>query len=253
MTQIQKDLTLDGIDPSLVEPLTLLADGLRAALAGNLGSLTVVGSALSDDYRPGSSDINAVVVLNEHSTAALGAIAGMAKPMRKKHVAPPLLMTKAYIERSRDVFGVEFLDFQLTHRTILGDDPFAALTFAKSDVRLQCERELKATLIRLRQGYIAAAGHRKLVRDVLIATAKGLAPLLRAMLWLKDLDRPATMEATFRAGTTAFGVNLEGAVAAERWRYERPRLSDSDIDGTFASIYTAADRLATLVDELEVA
>lgn len=253
MTQARIDLTLDGTDPALAEPLTLLADRLTAALPGDVKSITVVGSALTDDYRPGTSDINAVVVLNEHSTAALNAIAAMAKTLRKKQLAPPLLMTPAYIGRSRDVFGIEFLDFQLTHRTVLGDDPFADLTFAKTDVRLQCERELKATLIRLRQGYIAAAGHHKLIRDVLIAAAKGLAPIVRAILWLKDIERPATMEATFQTGAKHLSIDLAAAVVAERWRYEKPRLSDSDIEHTFTALYATTDRLASFVDELEVA
>jgi len=151
------------------------------------------------------------------------------------------------------VFGVEFLDFQLTHRTVLGDDPFASLTFSKAEVRLQCERELKATLIRLRQGYIASAGHNKLIRDVLIAAAKGLAPLLRAMLWLKDADRPNTMDATFREAGGEFSVKLDAVVAAERWRYEKPRLTGTEIESAFESIYATADRLAEIVDGLEVA
>ncbi|MBN2131358.1 MAG: hypothetical protein JW741_17790, partial [Sedimentisphaerales bacterium] len=134
----------------------------------------------------------------------------------------------------------------------LGADPFEALRFAKQDVRLQCERELKATLIRLRQGYIAAAGNNKLVRDVLIAAAKGLAPLLRAMLWLKDSDRPQTMEATFRQGAGSFDVKLEAVLTVQRWRYEKPRLAGSDIETAFESIYTAVERLATTVDALEL-
>ena len=60
----------------------------------------------------------------------------------------------------------------------------------RQNVRLQCERELKAMLVRLRQGYIAAAGDQRMVRDILISTAKGLTPLLRAMLWI-DGCRPA--------------------------------------------------------------
>ena len=40
------------------------------------------------------------------------------------------------------------------------------LTFKRSDVRLQCERELKADLIRLRQGYITAGGKDPLIGEV---------------------------------------------------------------------------------------
>jgi len=253
MPPAQDELKLEALSPSIREPLTLLADSLGASLAQNLSGLTVVGSALTDDYRAGTSDINTVVLLDWHDTTALNAIAAMAKPMRKKHISPPLLMTTAYIERSRDVFGVEFLDFQRTHQTILGDDPFASLSFDKPDVRLQCERELKATLIRLRQGYIAAAANKKLVRDVLIATAKALAPLLRALLWRKDTERPRTMAATFQKAASEFSVDLDSVVAAERWRYEKPRLTDGDIERAFESIYAATDKLAQFVDALEIA
>jgi hypothetical protein len=253
MTEARNELGLDAVPQAIREPLKRMVDHLRPALGGNFAGLTVVGSALTEDYRPGTSDVNTVVLLETHSTAALMAIASMAKPMRKKGISPPLLMTASYIERSRDVFGVEFLDFQLTHATVLGPDPFASLVIAKSDVRLQCERELKATLVRLRQGYVAAGGNNMLVRDVLIAAAKGLAPLLRAMLWLKDIERPRTMEATFRKAAGEFAVDLDAVVTAERWRYEKPRLSDAVMETTFASIYATTDKLATLVDELEVA
>jgi len=234
------------------ESVRLLTEHLRTLLADNLQSITVVGSALTEDFKPGASDINTVLVLGTYETAALNAIASPAKRLRKHKLSPPLLMTAAYIERSRDVFGVELLDFQLTHRTILGDDPFAALTFEKKDVRLQCERELKATLIRLRQGYIAAAGNNTLIRDVLIATAKGLAPLLRALLWLKDVDRPQGMEPTFTKAAGQFNVHLEAAVAAERWRYEKVRPPETALETTFESIYAAVDHLATAVDAMEL-
>ncbi len=253
MTESHSALKTDGLPQAIHEPLRLLTAHLEASLADNLSGITVVGSALTDDFHPGASDINTVVVLRRHATAALSAIASMAKPLRKQKVSPPLLMTTGYIDRSRDVFGVEFLDFQLTHRTVLGDDPFAALTFKKADVRLQCERELKATLIRLRQGYIASAGNNKLIRDVLIAAAKGLAPLLRAMLWFKDAERPKAMDGTFRKAASEFSVGLDPVVAAERWRYEKPRLADADIQSAFEAIYAATDRLAQIVDGLEVA
>jgi len=161
-------------------------------------------------------------------------------------------MTPSYIERSRDVFGVEFLDLQLTHLTILGDDPFASLTFDKKDVRLQCERELKAMLIRLRQGYIAAAANKKLVRDILISTAKGLAPLLRAILWLKDIDRAAGTEPTFSRAASEFSINMDSLITAGKWQHQKIQLSKTEMENTFESIYSTVEQLASTVDKLEV-
>jgi hypothetical protein len=243
----------EGLPQQIRESVKALVEQLGTMLGGNLQSITVVGSALTSDFHAGASDVNTVIVLKEYDTTALKAIVSLSKTLRRKRLSPPLLMTLTYLERSRDVFGVELLDFQLTHRTVFGDDPFVSLTFRKEDVRLQCERELKATLVRLRQGYIAASGNPKLVRDVLIAAAKGLAPLLRAMLWLKDIERPHTMDATFAKASETFSIELDRTVEVERWRYEKPRLGAEEVESAFESIYKAADMLATIVDKLEEA
>ena len=252
MAENKTKLKLDALPGQIRDGMKDFADKLTAELGENLQSITVVGSSLTGDFRPGQSDINTVLVLRRHTLASLNAIAALARPMRKKRISPPLLMTESYIEQSRDVFGVEFLDFQLTHQTILGDDPFAALTFDKKDVRLQCERELKAMLIRLRQGYLAAAANKKLVRDVLISTTKGLMPLLRAMLWLKDIDRPNKAEPTLREAVEQFLINKDSLITTRKWQHQKVRLSKFELESAFESIYATVEQLALFVDTLEV-
>jgi hypothetical protein len=252
MADDKNNLKLDTVREPIREPLKAFAEKLVAGLGDNLQSITVVGSSLTEDFKPGQSDINTVVVLGKQTLGALNTIAGLAKPMSKKRISVPLLMTPSYIERSLDAFGVEFLDFQLTHQTILGSDPFAALSFDKKDVRLQCERELKAMLIRLRQGYIAAAANKKLVRDILISTTKGLAPLLRATLWLKNIDRSAETGATFSKAAVEFSIDMDSLIAAGKWRHQKLRLGETEIQNAFESVYATVERLARIVDKLEV-
>lgn len=251
MNEKRNQLKPDTLPALIRESVRLFTEQLITALGENLRSITVVGSSLTEDFKPGGSDINTIVVLERQALNSLKPIASMARPMSRKKISPPLLMTLSYIERSLDVFGVEFLDFQLTHRTVLGDDPFVNLTFEKKDVRLQCERELKAMLIRLRQGYIAAAGNKKLIRDILISTAKGLSPLLRAMLWLKDAERSAGTERTFKKAAEMFTVQLDSLITANHWRHEKRRLDESQIDKTFESVYSSVEQLAETVDKLE--
>lgn len=247
-----KDLKLEGIREEILVPLQTFAEKLREQTGENLQSITVVGSSLTEDFRPGQSDINTVLVLKKQVFDSLKAIASMAKSMSKNKLSAPLLMTTSYIEQSRDVFGIEFLDLQLTHRTILGEDPFAELSFGKKDVRLQCERELKATLIRLRQGYIASAGNKKLVGDILISAVKGLAGLLRAMLWLKDAERPVTDVEALRKAGEEFGLPAEMLVEVRGWRHRKARIDDSQVRVGFESVYTIVEQLANIVDKLEV-
>ncbi|MBN2594339.1 MAG: hypothetical protein JXA81_12595 [Sedimentisphaerales bacterium] len=252
MTEHKTNLKFDALNIHILDSVKDFADRLSAALGDNLQSITIVGSSLTEDFRPGQSDINTVLVLERLNTASLNAVASLAKPMSRKKISPPLLMTQSYIERSRDVFGVEFLDFQLAHKTIMGDDPFASLEFDKKDVRLQCERELKAMLIRLRQGYIAAAANKKLVRDILISTAKGTAPLLRAMLWLKDIDRTARGIATLRKSTEEFSVDTNPLTTAIKWRHEKVRLSETEMENVFESVYSTVEQLSDIIDKLKV-
>jgi len=252
MSQDKTNLELQRLNVQIRDCVKDFANKLMTDLGDSLQSITVVGSSLTDDFAAGQSDINTVIVLGEQKLNSLNRIAAMAKPMSKKKISPPLLMTPSYIERSLDVFGVEFLDFQLTHQTVLGEDPFAALAFDKKDVRLQCERELKAMLIMLRQGYIAAAANRKLVRDILISTARGLAPLLRAMLWLKDVDRAPGSEATFLKAAGEFSIKTDSLATAGKWRREKIRLSETETENAFESIYATIEQLADIVDELEV-
>jgi len=252
MAENKTNLKLDAIDIQIRDTLKTFADKLISALGDNLHSITVVGSSLTKDFTPGQSDINTVLILGRQNLESLNSIASLAKPMSRKKISPPLLMTSSYIERSRDVFGVELLDFQLTHQTILGDDPFASLSFVKQDVRLQCERELKAMLIRLRQGYIAAAANKKLVRDILISTVKGLAPLLRAMLWLKDIDRPQEAEQTFVKASADFSINTESLMTAGKWRHQKIRLSETEMENSFEKVYSTVEQLAGIVDKLKV-
>ncbi|MFC1636240.1 hypothetical protein ACFL5Z_15525 [Planctomycetota bacterium] len=242
----------DALPVQIRDAVQDFTERVSQTLGDNVQSITVVGSSLTADFKPGQSDINTVLVLNKQTISALNTVASLAKPMSKKKISPPLLMTPSYIERSSDVFGLEFLDFQLTHQTVLGEDPFASLTFEKKDVRLQCERELKATLIRLRQGYIAAAANRRLVRDILISTAKALTPLLRAMLWLKDIERVGETGPTLSKAADTFSIQTDSLMTAGQWRYQKTRLSEADMENAFESVYSTVDALAEKVDKLEV-
>ncbi|MFZ2145854.1 MAG: hypothetical protein WAV28_01440 [Sedimentisphaerales bacterium] len=252
MAENKTNLKPDTLPEQIRDSMKDFADKLTVELGENLQSITVVGSSLTADYRPGQSDINTVIVLSKQSMGLLKSIAHLAKPMRKKRISPPLLMTASYIERSLDVFGIELLEFQLAHQTILGDDPFAALSINKKDVRLQCERELKAMLIRLRQGFIAAAANKKLVRDILISTTKGLLPLLRAMLWLKGIERTALTEPTIKKASSELSIDMASLKTTIQWRHQKTRLSEIEMESAFESIYATVEKLALIVDRLEV-
>jgi hypothetical protein len=252
MVEMDAGRQWDEIRAEIRRPLALLVGRLQEGLGDNLQSVSVVGSSLTQDFESKVSDINTVVLLAVHDLPALGAVARLIPLLAPQKLSLPLLLTPFYLDRSRDVFPVEFLDFQLVHQTIFGPDPFSPMQFEKRYVRLQCERELKAMLVRLRQGYLAATGDKRMVRDLLIATAGALAPVLRALLWLVDANRPKTREATVHRAAGEFEVDLGIVPAIHTWRHRKLRLIDAEMESAFLALLDAVERLATIVDGLEV-
>lgn len=225
---------------------------IQERLGQDLRSVTVIGSAAGSDFQPGVSDINTVLVLKELHRKHLDGMTGLAKSLRKRRLALPLMMTPAYIERSRDVFGVELLDFQLSGQTVLGDDPFKALTFERSDVRLQCERELKAMLIRLRQGYVASAGKSRLLRDVLVSAGKTLLPYLRAMVWLNQGTRDSTIQGTLNQAREILQIDTAALNNLVQWRNPKVKVDADTLVIGFDQAYAVILKLADWVDAHEV-
>lgn len=243
---------MDTLPVSVREPVSRFAEVLGQRLGDNLVSLTLVGSVLAEDFSPTHSDINSVLVVRDNTPEVLDFLAEIGPKMGRQRLAAPLLMRPEYIQRSCDVFAVEWLDFQWRHRTVLGNDPFSGLTFRKADVRLQCEREFKSALVRLRQGYIGSAGKPVAIGRLLAAAARELPAYLRATLWLYDRERPAATAAVFEhVGQLCM---VSSAALAERYahRFEKPRHTKEAMQSAFAEAYRAVEKLAEMTDKLEV-
>lgn len=248
--QNEKNVDLTGIREAVRPAVRHLAKRLCSDLGDNLKSLSVVGSALTDDFHPRYSDINTVLVVGRRSHQLLQTIAGYGGAMGKLKLRAPLLMTDEYVKSSQDVFAVELLDFQLNHATVLGPDPFAELTFKKEDVRLQCERESKAALINLRQGYIRVLAKPKRVADMLTACLGDLLPLLRAMLWLVDADRPGQGQPTLTAAAERFQFDPTVLLTLIELKQEHARPATGQVEPLFEQLYQTVDALSRKVDQL---
>ncbi|MBN2297642.1 MAG: hypothetical protein JXM72_03565 [Deltaproteobacteria bacterium] len=189
MATHDSSVDLKGIAAGASETVLTFAQEIIPRIGTQLESLAITGSCLTGDYIPGRSDINSLLVLREITVAMLDKLAYMGKRFGKKHVRAPLIMTQEYIDRSLDVFPIEFLDIKLIHKTIYGKELFVDLAIDKSMLRLQCERDLKAKLIKLRQGYLSCAGNKKDLTLLLFDTFPGFFPLFRAMLYIAGINK----------------------------------------------------------------
>ena len=214
--------------------------------------LQVVGSVLTPDYLPGRSDINSVLVVEEKNTALLDFLIELGKKFRQHQVAPPLIMTPAYIETSLDAFPLEFLNFQLIHYPLHGPDLFAPLTISGDHLRLQCERELKAKLLWLGQIYIETLGDRKRLAERLGRSFGGYLPLLRGILHLHDRHPLAASEVIEEIGQVA-GLDTDILLRVHRLKTGAGQKVDGgELKDWFAQYSRVTEALADHVDTLTV-
>lgn len=215
-------------------------------------SVHIVGSALTQDYDPKISDINSVIVLQEMDLKFLELLAPLGKKYGKKGVAAPLIMTPSYIDKSLDVFPIEFLNIKLVHHTILGEDIFLNLDINDSDLRNQCEREIKAKLIGLRQGYISAAGDKKTLGQGFIDSIAEYMPLFKGVTILLGQKAPVNNSEILSVLEEVSGVSMEVFKVVLNHKKLKRLPSVDQIDTVFKDYYAAIEKLGEITDALEV-
>jgi hypothetical protein len=164
--------------------LQKFVQGLAEALGEGLHSIVLYGSAARGDFQKATSDLNLIVVLKNLDLASLEAISPAVTHWVRAGQPPPRLFSPEIIAESADVFPIEFLDIQSRRTVLHGPDPFAGLEIHRDHLRLQCERELREKMMRLREGYIQSHGKPRALRDLLTASYSTFVALFRGCLHL---------------------------------------------------------------------
>ncbi len=154
-----------------------LVEDLRQALADDLVSVTVFGSAAGGRYRKGHSDINLLVVVRDQAGNQPQRLIPFAKKWSSARVATPLLLTPTYLASSQDVFPLEFMVMAAEHQVLAGDDPLAGVDVQPRYLRLQLERELRGKLLNLRSRIISSQARKA---ELMILVGQAL-PALKAL------------------------------------------------------------------------
>ena len=243
------DLNLKKVISSTYKPFL---DEILSGYKDNIHSIHITGSALTDDFDPKISDINSVFILQEMDLKFLELLAPMGKKYGKKKIAAPLIMTPDYIMKSLDVFPIEILNIKLLHHTVMGEDIFQDLEIKRSDLRHQCERELKVKLIGLRQGYIAYAGDRKTLTAGFVDSFSGYIPLLRAIIVLFGKEPPVNNAEVIIALEKSSSVNTHIFQTVLRLKREKTKPTIEQLNTIFEDYYEAIEKLGEIADAIEV-
>lgn len=167
-------------------------DRLKQAAGDNLQSVVLYGSAASGEFHPDFSNVNLLCLMRETSFAALNALAPVVKWWTKKKHHAPLLLTREELERSTDVFSIEYLDMQQRHKLLFGEDILSTLSIPMHLHRAQLEYELREKLILLRERLLLAAGDTKAMWELTLGSVSTFATLFRHALIAMGVPPPAS-------------------------------------------------------------
>lgn len=157
---------------------------LRKELGEQLESVVLYGPGARGQQAHGIGHLNLLIVATELNASTLKSLGGPIRWWLAKNQPWPRLFTQSLIFDALDVFPVEFLDILHSRNLLHGEDPLAGITLDTSHLRLQCERDLREKLMRLREGFVECGGGSRPLHELLAVSHTSLTPLWRACLYL---------------------------------------------------------------------
>lgn len=164
---------------------------LRRALGDDLVGVVLYGPRARGETVRDVGHLNLLIVASDLDPGTLEALGPPVRWWLGKDQPWPRLFSRELIRDSLDVYPVEFLDISRHHQVLHGEDPFLDVELDTSHLRLQCERDLREKLMRLREGYVECGGATRPLRRLLAASHTSFVPLWRACLHLLGCEAPA--------------------------------------------------------------
>jgi hypothetical protein len=165
---------------SMDTKLTEFVKRLQDAVATNLESVILYGSAARGDFHEDHSDLNVLCVLGSLAVEELGRVSAVARWWHVEQEEPvPLFFTKEELRQSAGIFPIEILDMQDSRRVLYGGDVIENLEVPMNLHRVQLERDLRTVILKLRQHYLRAPGNAKELGPVMRKSFSAVLVLLR--------------------------------------------------------------------------
>ena len=232
------------------ELLNELVQRLQRALADDLVSVVLYGSAVTGDYQDKISDLNVLCILTTVGPSQLERAYEPADWWLKKKQPAPVLLSVEEIERAHDAFAIEFLDIRAAYRVLHGKDLIQSVEVERTHHRHQVEHELRSRLLRLRERYLALQKDRGELIQLLVDSLPTFATLLRHALLLSGAQPPVKKREIFREAAQRLSISADPFETLLDVREGKRRLRDPEIRPVFDNYLREIARTAEYVDRL---
>lgn len=222
---------------------------LTRSLGERLETVVLYGPEVHGHSYRGIGQLNLMIVLADLEPDTLRLLGEPVQWWLAKGQPWPRFFTQALIRDSLDVYPIELSDIARHHRVLHGSDVVSALTVDRAHLRIQCERELREKLMRLREGYVEARGAARPLRRLLAASFASFAPVWRGCLHLLGEAVPAHDGEAASALCRRLALDAAPFAAVERIAGGE---SDGDVSSTYAHYHRELTAMVARVDRLEI-
>ena len=230
--------------------IEIFSKDVKTIFGDNVVSVILTGSAVTENYNPKVSDINFLVIIKKHDFDQLKMVRKFVRKWSRKKISVPLFLTEEYIQKSLDSFPIEFFNMKSNYILVYGKDVLKNLKFKNSDVRLQCERELKGKLLHLRQGYINTMGSKTLILRLIRESFVSFASIFRALLLLKNEDSAGARDEVIEKTCEIFNLDHEIFIALNNIKEGTLKLSAKELDLLMVDYVNEISNLSQSVDSM---
>lgn len=226
--------------------LKSFTQGLKGVYPEELLSLTLYGSAVSGEFVDKHSNLNLLAVLKNTD---LGLIKKSSQLIHKFKIINTLFLTEDYIANSLDIFPIEFLDMQENYFVLYGKDVLKDIQVDMHNLRFQCEHELKAKLLKLKQAYLLL-NNKSALRSLLFASLTSVLHILRNVLRIKGIKPPYLKHEALKEMASEFKIEIHVWERILLAKNRKIKLSKREIEELFISFVRDLESLVAIVDKL---
>ena len=235
------------IPDKLKNSLKDFVQSLKGIYPQDLISLVLYGSAASGEFVDRHSNLNVLAVLTNTDLENLSKASLI---INKFRIINPLFLSENYISSSTDIFPIEFLDMQENYFVLYGKDILKDIHIDTRNLRFQCEQELKAKLINLKQGYLRIRKDKFALRNLLSKSFTSILHILRNVLRLKGKKPPYRKQDILKELALEFQIDMSvwGKISAAK--IKQVKLSGKDIENLFINFVKELEKIVDIVDKL---
>ena len=170
-----------------MKDLNLLLKALQEVFSSRLASVFIFGSKANSGDLLMNHNVDLFVVADEVHTDDYTKLFPSVQRWCAKGNSTPIVLSREEFYSMNDIYAMEYSDVKWNYQIVYGQDLVSAVNVNYFDLRLQCERELKNVIMKLRAFYLEHGRAKSAIIPAIDTIARTVVVIFRSLLRLRNI------------------------------------------------------------------